>query len=86
VPDGIFSNQEPKFGYILLGLAMVNVCIFCVHFVYLTAICHILWTFDIGIFPISVCCSKKKNPATLGMVRFFTSSEFWRVDKKWPYR
>jgi hypothetical protein len=48
----IFSNQKPKFGKILEGLAKEDVGIFCVHLVYFTAICHIIWAF--GTFPRSL--------------------------------
>jgi hypothetical protein len=30
LPDGLFSNQQPNFGYILEGLAMEDVGTFCV--------------------------------------------------------
>jgi hypothetical protein len=38
LPDGIFSNQKFRFGYILEGLGMENVGIFYNHVEYLTAI------------------------------------------------
>jgi hypothetical protein len=31
LPDGLFSNQKSKFGYILEGLGMENGVIFCDH-------------------------------------------------------
>jgi hypothetical protein len=47
VPDGIFSNQKPKFGEFLEGLAMEDVVIFHGHLVYFKAILYTLWTFFI---------------------------------------
>jgi hypothetical protein len=41
LPDGIFSNQNSQFGYILEGLGMKNVCIFSGHLVYFMAIWNI---------------------------------------------
>jgi hypothetical protein len=38
LPDGFFSNQKYRFGYILEGLAMEDVGIFYGHLVYFTAI------------------------------------------------
>jgi hypothetical protein len=36
LPDGNFSYQNSRFGYILEGLGLENVCIFYVHLKYLT--------------------------------------------------
>jgi hypothetical protein len=47
MPDGLFSNQKSNLGEILEGLAMENVGIFYVYFVYFTAIGNILWSFGI---------------------------------------
>jgi hypothetical protein len=38
LPDGLFSNQKPKFGKILEGLAMEDFGTFYSHLVYFTAI------------------------------------------------
>jgi hypothetical protein len=43
LPDGIFSYQKSRFGYIWEGLGMENVGIFYVHLEYLTAVWYILW-------------------------------------------
>jgi hypothetical protein len=36
LPDGLFSNQKTQFGYILEGLGVENVDIFCGHLKYFT--------------------------------------------------
>jgi hypothetical protein len=41
LPDGLFSNQKSKSGYILEGLAMEDVGIFYGHFVHFTVFCYI---------------------------------------------
>jgi hypothetical protein len=45
LPDGIFSNQNSKFGYIFEGLAAEDVGIFYGQLFYFTAIGFILWAF-----------------------------------------
>jgi hypothetical protein len=45
LPDGIFSNQNSKFGYIFEGLAVEDVGIFYGHLFYFTAIGFILSAF-----------------------------------------
>jgi hypothetical protein len=47
LPDGLFSNQKPKFGKILEGLAMEDFGKCYSHLVYFTAISYILWPFGI---------------------------------------
>jgi hypothetical protein len=47
LPDGLFSNQKSKFGYILKGLAMEDDGIFYGHLVHFTVFCYILWAFGI---------------------------------------
>jgi hypothetical protein len=47
VPDGIFSNQKPKFGEFLEGLAIEDVGIFHGHLVYFNALLYALWTFGL---------------------------------------
>jgi hypothetical protein len=47
LPDGLFSNQKSKFGYILEGLALKDVGIFNRHLVAFTVFRYILWTFGI---------------------------------------
>jgi hypothetical protein len=71
LPDGFFSNQKSQFVKTLEGLAMEDVGISYVHLVNFPAIWHILWQFDICVyprfgtfFPVLVCCTKK-NLATL---------------------
>jgi hypothetical protein len=48
LPDGIFSNQNTKFGYILECLAMKDAGKFYGHLEYLTVIWYILWQFGIS--------------------------------------
>jgi hypothetical protein len=45
LPDGIFSNQKSKVGAFFVGLAIKDVGIFYVKFVYFTAIWFIRWVF-----------------------------------------
>jgi hypothetical protein len=45
LPDGLFSNQKSKFGYILEGLGMDNVFIFHYYLEYFVAIWYNLWQF-----------------------------------------
>jgi hypothetical protein len=45
LPDGLFSNQKSQFGYILEGLGIENVIIFCDHLDYFMAIRYNLWQF-----------------------------------------
>jgi hypothetical protein len=45
LPDGMFSNQKSKFGYIWEGLAMEDVGIFYGHLIHFTVFWYILWTF-----------------------------------------
>jgi hypothetical protein len=47
LPDGIFSNQKSRFGYILEGLAMEDVGTLYGYLVYFTAIWYSLWLFGI---------------------------------------
>jgi hypothetical protein len=42
LPDGLFSNKKSQFGYVLEGLAVENVVIFCGHLVNFSAIWHFL--------------------------------------------
>jgi hypothetical protein len=42
LPDGMFSNQKSKFGYITEGLGMKKVGFFYGHSEYITAIWYIL--------------------------------------------
>jgi hypothetical protein len=66
LPDGLFSNQKPKFGQILEGLTMEDISELYGHLVYFTDIWYILrllWSFGI-FFPVLVC-RIKKNLATL---------------------
>jgi hypothetical protein len=44
LPDGLFSNQKSKFGYILEGLALEDVGIFYGHLIHFRVFCYILWT------------------------------------------
>jgi hypothetical protein len=48
LPDGYFQTKNQNLGK-FWRVAMEDIGIFYVHLVYLTAICHFLWTF--GIFP-----------------------------------
>jgi hypothetical protein len=69
LPDGLFSYQKSKFGYIYEGLGMENNGIFYDHFVYITAIWYILWQFAIVCshlenFPILVCLDQEKSGNT----------------------
>jgi hypothetical protein len=50
LPDGIFSNQKSKFGYILKGLAIEGVGTLYGHLLYFVAIWYNLLPFVI------VCC------------------------------
>jgi hypothetical protein len=50
--DGIFSNQNDKFGYLLGGLGTENVVIFYGHLLHFTAICYILLKFGIFYGPL----------------------------------
>jgi hypothetical protein len=52
LPDGIFSNQNCQFGYILEGLAIEEHSTFYGHWVYFAAIWYILLPF--GIFNVSL--------------------------------
>jgi hypothetical protein len=46
LPDGLFSNQKSKFGYILEGLALEDVGIYFMDtWSILRSFCYILWTF-----------------------------------------
>jgi hypothetical protein len=47
LPDGLFSNQNSQFGYILEGLGMGNVFILNDHLEYFMAIWYNLWQFGI---------------------------------------
>jgi hypothetical protein len=47
LPDGIFSYQKCRFGYILECLGMENVEIHYGHLEYFTDIWYILWPFEI---------------------------------------
>jgi hypothetical protein len=47
LPDGLFSNQNSKFGKILEGLAVEDVGIFYGHLVHFTVFWYILLTFGI---------------------------------------
>jgi hypothetical protein len=48
LPDGIFSNQRSRFGYILKGIAIKDVPrYFLCPFGHFSAIGYILWSFDI---------------------------------------
>jgi hypothetical protein len=47
LPDGLFSSQKSKFGFILEGLGMGNVDIFHDHLEYFMAIWYNLWQFGI---------------------------------------
>jgi hypothetical protein len=58
LPDGLFSNQ--KFGYILEGLEMENVCIFYDHLEYFMAIWYNLCSFGI-LFPFLVCLDQEQS-------------------------
>jgi hypothetical protein len=59
LPDGLFSNQNPNFGYILEGLEMEIVGIHILWPVGLfTAIWYILGLLGI-FFPNLACCTKK---------------------------
>jgi hypothetical protein len=49
LPDGIFSNQKSKFGYIPECLAKQDVGKFYDNLVYFTAIWNIFWTFGLGL-------------------------------------
>jgi hypothetical protein len=53
LPDGIFLDQNFRFGYILEGLGVENFSIFCSHLVNCIAIWYILCSFGIFwcIFP-----------------------------------
>jgi hypothetical protein len=71
LPDGLFSNQESRFGSILEGLEMENVGIFYDRLEYFTAIWYNLWPFGIAYnhlvyFPNLVCLGQEKsgNPGT----------------------
>jgi hypothetical protein len=69
LPDGLFSNQKSKFGFILEALVMEEVAMFYGHLVRFTVFCYILWTFGVvrGIlvyFSVLVFRTKK-NLATL---------------------
>jgi hypothetical protein len=73
LPDGLFSNQKSKFGYILEALAVGDVGIFYGHLVQFMVFCYILWTFEIVrgnlvYFSVLVFCIKK-NLATLNGIR-----------------
>jgi hypothetical protein len=41
LPDGLFSDQKSKFGFILEGLEIENVGVFYGHFEYLKAILYV---------------------------------------------
>jgi hypothetical protein len=43
LPDGLFSNQKSKFGYILEALAMEDVGVFYGRLINFPGIWHILW-------------------------------------------
>jgi hypothetical protein len=43
LPDGIFSDQKSKLGFILEGVEMENVGIFSGHLEYIMAIWYIIW-------------------------------------------
>jgi hypothetical protein len=45
LPDGIFSNQNYKFGKILEGLRTINVGIFCARMEYIMSNWYISWSF-----------------------------------------
>jgi hypothetical protein len=47
LPDGVFSNQKYKLGFILKGLGMQNVGIFYGHLEYCSAIWNIVRPFGI---------------------------------------
>jgi cyanate permease len=68
LPDGLFSYQKSKFGYILEGLGMEKVGKFYDPLEYFTAIWYILWLLGIVcwyIIPVLVCLDQEKsaNPA-----------------------
>jgi hypothetical protein len=67
LPDGLFSNQKSKFGYILEGHGMDNVFAFYYHLKYFMAIWYNLLQFGIvcGIFSQFWYVWTKKNLATL---------------------
>jgi hypothetical protein len=46
LPDGFFSDQKSRFGYILEDLAMENVDIYSGRLEYFLTIGYILWAFD----------------------------------------
>jgi hypothetical protein len=52
LPDGIFSKQESKIGYILEGLGIDNVGIFCGRSEYLKTIWYVSLPFGIFWQPI----------------------------------
>jgi hypothetical protein len=45
LPDGFFSDQISKFGYILEYIGMENVAIFSGYLEYFTTTGYILWAF-----------------------------------------
>jgi hypothetical protein len=47
LPDGLFSDQKSRFGYISGGLAMVDVDVLYGLLVYFVYIWSILWTFGL---------------------------------------
>jgi hypothetical protein len=47
LPDGVFSNQNSRFGQILEGLPMEGAGIIYGHLVYFTATLYILWPFGL---------------------------------------
>jgi hypothetical protein len=47
LPDGLFSNQKSKLGYILEGRSMKVVGIFYGLLVHFTDFCYTLWIFGI---------------------------------------
>jgi hypothetical protein len=67
LPDGSFSNQKFKFGYILEGLGIKNVVIFLDHLEYFTATWYNLWPFGIvcgrfgTFFPVLVYSDQEKS-------------------------
>jgi hypothetical protein len=68
LPDGLFSNQKSKFGYILEALAMEDVGVFYGRLINFPGIWHILWWFGIFspfwyILSVSECCTKKNLAA-----------------------
>jgi hypothetical protein len=69
--DGLFSNQNFKFGLILEGLAMKDVGIFYGHLSILRSFCYILYKFGIVrgnleyFFPFWYFIPTKKNLANL---------------------